>query len=174
MRELLLSARKAAADSRALDRPPPASLQQEISNDWDKIVNEGLAFHNDLPPLPTSKPGRTKRRPGHNCALRLQNRKEDCLRFLYDPRVPFSNNEGERQFRMSKLRQKISGGFRTLEGAIHFADLRTVTQTARKQGWNVLDILAHPDPGQLIPLLCHHPPPPPLTPAPTTEPIAPG
>ena len=78
---------------------------------------------------------------------------EGCLRFLTDPRTPFSNNEAERDLRMGKLRQKISGGFRSMQGARDFANLRSVIATARKQRWNVLETLAHPDPIKLIPVL---------------------
>ncbi len=51
---------------------------------------------------------------------------------------------------MVKLRQKISGGFRSEQGARNFATLRAVIAIARKQGWTVLETLAHPDPMQLI------------------------
>ena len=71
--------------------------------------------------------------------LRLQKYKEGCLRFLTDPRTPFSNNEAERDLRMGKLRQKISGGFRSMQGACDFANLRSVIATARKRGWSVLE-----------------------------------
>ena len=54
---------------------------------------------------------------------------------------------------MGKLRQKISGGFRSMQGARDFANLRSVIATARKQRWNVLETLSHPDPIQLIPKL---------------------
>ena len=60
------------------------------------------------------------------------------LRFLIDPDVPFSNNQAEQDGRMMKLRQKISGGFRTAHGANIFADIRTLLSTARKQGWTML------------------------------------
>ena len=63
-----------------------------------------------------------------------------------DPRTPFTNNEAERDLRMAKLRQKISGGFRSERGAYNFARMRAVIATARKQGWNVLQTLVHPDP----------------------------
>ena len=53
---------------------------------------------------------------------------------------------------MAKLRQKISGGFRSERGAYNFARMRAVIATARKQGWNVIQTLVHPDPIQLIPL----------------------
>ena len=54
---------------------------------------------------------------------------------------------------MGKLRQRISGCFRSMQGARDFANLRSVIATARKQYWNVLETLAHPDSRQLIPKL---------------------
>ena len=57
------------------------------------------------------------------------------------------------KLQMAKLRQKISGGFRSERGAYNFARMRAVIATARKQGWNVLQTLVHPDPMQLIPQL---------------------
>jgi transposase len=80
--------------------------------------------------------------------LRLAQRKEDTLRCLRDPTVPFTNNQAERDGRMMKLRQKISGGFRSLQGAINFALIRSFFSTARKQGWNILDALSR-DPSTL-------------------------
>ena len=105
-----------------------------------------------MAPLQTGKRGRQKRSIDPSLALRLQKYKEGCLRFLTDPRPPFSNNT-ERDLRMGKLRQKISGGFRSMRGACDFANLRSVIATARKQRRNVLETLAHPDPIQLIPVL---------------------
>ncbi len=70
------------------------------------------------------------------------------LRFLIDPLVPFSNNLAERDGRMMKLRQKISGGFRSEDGmAKGFAVIRSVLSTARKQGWDILQTVnAEPPP----------------------------
>ena len=73
--------------------------------------------------------------------MRLATRKQDTLRFLHDPTVPFTNNQAERDGRMMKLRQKISGGFRSAEGAMDFALIRSLFSTAKKQGWNVIDAL---------------------------------
>ena len=131
----------------------PASLGARISRAWARILDHAIAFHEAQPPLRTGKRGRKKRRIGHNLALRLRKHKEGCLRFLIDPRTPFTNNEAERDLRMAKLRQKISGGFRSERGAYNFARMRAVIATARKHGWNVLQTLVHPDPMQLIPQL---------------------
>ena len=108
-----------------------------------------MTFHESQPPLSPPKPGRRKRRIGHNLALRLRDRKCAVLRFLTDLEVPFTNNEAERDLRMMKLRQKISGGFRSGKGAENFAILRSVITTARKQGWNIIESLISP-PDRLI------------------------
>ena len=79
---------------------------------------------------------------------RLAKHKEDTLRFLRYPTVPFTNNQAERDGRMMKLRQKISGGFRSLQGAMDFALIRSFVSTARKQGWNIIDALSR-DPSNL-------------------------
>ena len=61
------------------------------------------------------------------------------MRFLHDPNAPFTNNEAERDLRMVKCKQKISGGFRSEIGAKQFARIRGFINTARKQGWNILE-----------------------------------
>jgi transposase len=118
---------------------------------YDTILADGLAFHDAQPALVRTagtgkRRGRPPRRVGHNLLLRLSTRKTDVLRCLTDPRVPFSNNLAERDGRMMKLRQKISGGFRSMEGATDFAVIRSLLSTARKQGWDILQTLnANPD-----------------------------
>ena len=117
-----------------------------INRRYDAVLTGGLAFHEAQVPLTSpgaraKRRGRPKRRTGHNLLLRLRERKSDVLRFLADPAVPFTNNLAERDGRMMKLRQKISGGFRSERGAEAFAVLRTVLSTARKQGWNLLEAL---------------------------------
>jgi len=118
-----------------------------IERCYDTILAEGMAFHEAQPAL--AKPrrrGRPPRRVGHNLLLRLSTRKSDVLRFLTDPSVPFTNNLAERDGRMMKLRQKISGGFRSEDGAREFGLIRSLLSTARKQGWDMLNTLtSQPD-----------------------------
>jgi transposase len=125
-----------------------------IERRYDAILAEGLAFHAAQPALVSAaaaahRRGRPARRVGHNLLLRLSTRKQDVLRFLTDPRVPFTNNLVERDGRMMKLRQKISGGFRSEAGAEDFAVIRSLLSTARKQGWGLLQTLTC-DPKHLI------------------------
>ncbi len=124
------------------------SLVERFRRRYDAIAAEGIAFHQAQPPLaPTAaKDGARRRGPkprriGHNLVLRLQTRKEDTLRFLSDLAVPFTNNQAEQDGRMMKLKQKISGGFRSQEGAHDFAVIRSFISTAKKQGWNVIQAL---------------------------------
>ena len=125
-----------------------------IEGCYDAILADGLAFHQAQPALlraggKAKARGRQPRRVGHNLLLRLSVRKPDVLRFLTDPRVPFTNNLAERDGRMMKLRQKISGGFRSDHGAREFAVVRSVLATARKHGWDILQTLTS-DPARLI------------------------
>jgi len=118
-----------------------------VQRRYDAILARGFAFHEAQPALVRAsgeakgRRGRTPRRVGHNLLLRLNTRKHDVLRFLSDPAVPFTNNLAERDARMMKLRQKISGGFRCEQGATDFGIIRSVLSTARKQGWDLLRTL---------------------------------
>lgn len=128
----------------------PLKLQARIKTLYRKIVARGLAFHDALAPLPKkSKRGRPKRRVGHNLLLRLRDYAADVLRFVADPQIPFSNNQAERDLRMMKLKQKISGGFRSQKGARDFAAIRSVLSTARKRGMNLLELLTDAVQGQI-------------------------
>jgi transposase len=123
-----------------------------IERCYDAILTQGFAFHEAQPALISTarkRRGRVPRRTGHNLLRRLHGRRPDVLRFLSDPTVPFTNNLAEQDGRMMKLRQKISGGFRSVDGAEDFAVIRSLLSTARKQGWDILQALTSP-PGRLI------------------------
>ena len=144
LQRLLLRAWRVARMARERDIAVPARLLARLARGYDRLLVEAMAFHESQPPLSPPRPGRRgapKRRKGHNLALRLHERKDATLRFLTDPQVPFTNNEAERDLRMMKLRQKISGGFRSRSGADDFAILRTIIATAQKQGRDVVKAL---------------------------------
>ena len=123
--------------------------RQDINDKWlkrfealyHKIIRDGLDYHENLDPLKKPSRGKTKRRPGHNLLLRLCNRADDVLRFLYNPEVPFTNNLSEQSLRMIKVKQKISGCFRTIGGVKRFLTIRSYTATAKKQGLNIINSL---------------------------------
>ena len=130
------------------------SLIAQFGRCYDVIVAEGLALHEGLPALVrTSASGGGRgckpRRVGHNLLLRLSTRRADVLRFLSDPAVPFTNNQAEQDVRMMKVQQKISGNFRSEDGAHDFATIRSLLSTVRKQGWNMLRSLMD-SPTQLV------------------------
>ncbi len=146
MQRLLRRACHAANLARERGRPLKPGLIALIERSYDAIVAEGIGFHEAQPPLGPppgmrKRKGRRKRRTGHNLLLRLQDRRQDVLRFVTNLDVPFTNNQAEQDGRMMKLKQKISGGFRSREGAEDFAVIRSFISTARKQGWNVIQAL---------------------------------
>ncbi len=142
MQRLLRRASHATNLAHEQGAPLKPGLIALIERCYDAVLVQGLAFHAEQPALAKSRRrGRPPRRVGHNLLLRLSIRKSDVLRFLSDPNVPFTNNLAERDARMMKLRQKISGGFRSDGGAKDFAVIRSLLSTARKQGWDMLKTL---------------------------------
>ena len=130
MMELLTRASK-------LTQPTPAEISV-IEQKYDEIVTAGLAHHEALgKPYENSK----KKRPGHNLLIRLHKFKTETLRFMRNRDVPFTNNLSERDLRMIKLHQKVSGCFRTFRGAETFAANRSFISTVRKRGGNMLAAL---------------------------------
>jgi hypothetical protein len=103
---------------------------------YDQILASGLAFHEAQPAY-----GGRARRVGHNLLIRLRDFKNEVLRFLTTAGVPFTNNQAEQDVRMMKVKQKISGGFRGVEGAKAFATIRGFISTQRKQGHNIFQAI---------------------------------
>jgi len=147
MSDLLLAANQAVRAARQAGGMAlsDADLQRILAR-YDAIIAQGLALHEQQPPLGRSPGARgaAPRRPGHNLLLRLSLRKPDVLRFATDFAVPFTNNQAEQDVRMMKVKMKISGSFRTEAGANTFADLRSVISTARKHGLSILNTLTAP------------------------------
>jgi transposase len=91
--------------------------------------------------IPTGKRGVIRQTPARNLLTRLDRDREDVLRFAHDFCVPFDNNQAERDIRMIKLQQKISGCWRTITGAEHFLALRAYLSTTAKHGRSTVEVL---------------------------------
>jgi transposase len=85
--------------------------------------------------------GRLKRTKARNLLERLARLRNETLRFLTDFRVPFDNNLAERDIRMMRVQQKVSGAFRSYQGALSFCRIRSYISTIRKQGMSVIDAI---------------------------------
>jgi transposase len=110
---------------------------------YDELLQEGYRANPAPPPPEKRTRGRPKQSPARNLLDRLSKGKWDVLRFLHDFAVPFDNNQAERDLRMIKVQQKVSGGFRTEDGVAMFCRIRSYLSTLRKQGVELLSALAH-------------------------------
>ena len=115
-------------------------FETRYQNILDKGYNE-----NPLPKKKTTKKkrGRPKKSKARNLLERLDEHREEVLAFMYDFKVPFDNNLAERDLRMAKVQQKISGTFRSQDGANAFCRIRSYISTVRKNTFNVIDAIGN-------------------------------
>lgn len=140
--DLLLEMKRAVEREALLDKTSlPEGESQAFLKRYDDILAKAVLKEIPPPPASTGKGGRKKHHPAYNLWARLMDHKEEVLAFVKDFSVPFTNNQGERDIRMIKVKQKISGCFRSPEGAKTFCRIRGFVSTASKQGIDILDAL---------------------------------
>jgi transposase len=136
MSDFLLNANKLCAAARERHIVFGADDVRAFRTVYDDIVREGERLN-------PAHSGRVKQSTSVNLLRRFRQHADAVLRFVGDFAVPFTNNTAERAVRMPKVKQKISGCFRTLDGAEHFCVIRSCLDTLRKQGHNMLAVSQH-------------------------------
>lgn len=140
LQTLLLDIKQAVAQAKQQGQRALATAQrQAFAADYTAIVHSALQANPPSPP--SGQRGRTKQSAAYNLLQRLTTQPEAVLRFMHHFAVPFDNNLAERDLRMVKLRQKISGCFRSDDGASIFCRLRGYISTLRKQRLAILPAL---------------------------------
>jgi len=137
MKDLLLTI-KAAVDKQK-DNDLELEQLMDFESRYSRIITLGYAEN----PLasgkqPKGKRGRPKKTKARNLLERLDRHRPETLNFMYNFHIPFDNNQAERDIRMTKVQQKISGGFRTWQGAQIFCRIRGYISTVKKNSVPVL------------------------------------
>ena len=118
---------------------PEAELTEYLDR-YDTLVALGIETN----PIPERKPGKRGRpaRGKIRCLLdRFSDFKEDILRFAHDWQVPYTNNTAEQAIRFARVKEKVSGCFRTMTGAEQFASVLSYISTAALHGVSSFDAL---------------------------------
>ena len=142
MKDLLYEIKEAVDKARQAGDSQLDARQLALFRDrYRAIIERARATYPDPPPKEKGQRGRQKQDKSKNLLDRLDRYEPETLRFMYDFRVPFDNNLAERDLRMIKVKQKISGTFRSKEGTAFFCRIRGVISTWKKQGQNILESL---------------------------------
>jgi transposase len=142
MIDCLLDIKQAVAVARPTAEHLTEDQLRAFEARYQRILDQGYA-QNPFSPAPAGKKrGRRKKTKPRNLLERLDQHRQEALAFMYDFSVPFDNNLAERDIRMMKVQQKISGLFRSEEGAKAFCRIRSYISTARKNAMGALDAIA--------------------------------
>ena len=139
LHDLFLDMHLGVQHRKARDAPTTEKEYQRWCDLYGRLLRAGRKA-NPLTPEQRAHP-RTKQSKEQNLLDRLEGYDEAILAFLWNLDLPFTNNEAERAFRMMKVRLKISGCFRTFQGACRHARIRSYIATLRKHGLPVLEYL---------------------------------
>lgn len=115
--------------------------KQEIISQYDCILKQGIRQEPKAQRI--GKRGRESKSKGLNLIERLQKHKTSVLEYAFNPIIPFTNNQAERDLRHCKIKLKVSGCFRSLQGAIFYARIISGISTLRKNGVNIFESLQH-------------------------------
>lgn len=129
------------AKDRGQHQLAPATVKK-FEQCYEKVVLTGMRANPPPPPTAERRRGRKKKSKARNLLERLWSHREEVLRFARDFRTPFTNNQAERDLRMMKVQQKISGTFRSWTGAEDFALIRSYLTTVRKRGMNLIEAIS--------------------------------
>lgn len=142
MHALLIRANNAVlkAKGQAQTALSPSKIAQFI-HQYDTITKAALRYYQTPPLTPIKQRGRIKQSKGKNLLDRFKRYKRETLRFLNDFTVPFTNNQAERDLRMIKVKEKISGTIASKRGGEYFARIRGYISTVKKQGKKILEEL---------------------------------
>lgn len=121
-------------------RQLPTEQLVQYHKQYRAILAKGEEANPLIPKQGTNR-GRQKQSPVRNLLNRLIEHQESVLAFLFHPSIPFDNNQAERDIRSVKLRQKISGSFRSEYGAHHFLRIQSYISTLRKQKKSIFDCM---------------------------------
>ncbi len=136
MKRVLQHTCKAVAESneKRLDDKAYAKLQKN----YRSIITRGEKELPPIPPKPSGKRGRIAKSDAHNLLERLKKHEASVLLFAKNPHVPFTNNRAERDLRMAKVKQKVSGCFRVSDYAKAYCRISSYLQTMANKGFNPL------------------------------------
>ncbi len=139
MAEFLVEAKRRCDTARQQNLIRLSDDQLKLLRAWyDALVSRALSA---TPDPPDGAKRNAMEKAAYNLAVALRDHKDEILRFTADLAVSFDNNQAERDLRMAKLQMKVSGCFRTSEGAQRFGHVRSYIETARKHGLNPFDVL---------------------------------